>query len=313
MFKSTYRALFEVVVENTYYANHVGTDGGDEADFDWLPTPDTVQVFKRYGLLFRKTRSGFTVLANVRKNAADLLTTQVPNGTKLLFVMNVLNASIPAITDLPTNTDARLPLFYFTNLQVHTEAEVNRKNLPITKTLVVEPADQLQTAEQRATLLNRLGSLAEGPVFGVVDIVVDGAQPAMYRIMEPTRVLTDERPVFKIPFQNRKSRWRYDVNISTSSIEVDALVTQHLPSFSRQNLSNKRIRFVGDAETELLEKPNPVPDVKLTYRVGVSAGVPLSGQPIERVLPHPMPSALSAETDPVTQITTIYSNVFITI
>lgn len=313
MFKSKYMTLCSVVVENSYYANQTGIFNGEAADFDWLPAPDTNQVMKRYGLLFRQTVTGFLVLADMRKNETGDLTTQLPTGPKLLFVMRVRNPAIPAITDLPTNTDVRMPLFFFTNQQVHAEAEVSRGNLPITKALVVKPDDQLQTADQRTALLTQLDTLATDPIFGAVELLVDPAQPAMYRIVEADHTLTTERPVFKVRFEHRKSRWRYDIKLSRSDVAIDQLTGQNLPAFSRQNLTPNRIRFVGNAEAELLERPDPKPTVTLAYRVNVSDGIPLSGTALERVLPRPTPESVSSEIDPATQAVTVYSTVSITI
>ncbi|AKD55548.1 hypothetical protein [Spirosoma radiotolerans] len=313
MFKSTYLTLFSLVVENTYYANQTGMTNGEAADFNWLPAPGTVEMLKRYGLLFRPTATGFLVLADIRKNEAGNRTTQLPNGVKLLFVMRLQNSALPALTDLPTNTDVRMPLFFFTNQHIHAEAEVNRGNLPITKALAVKPDDQLQTADQRTALLNQLGALANDPVFGAVELVLDPTQPAIYRITEADHTLSMERPVFKIPFQHRKSRWRYDINLSRSDVAIDELSGQNLPSFSRQNLATNRVRFVGDAVADILEKPDPKPTVTLAYRVNVVDDLPLSGTALERILPYPTPESVSSEIDSATQALTVYSTVSITI
>ncbi len=313
MFKSTYLTLFSIVVENTYYANQTGINNGEVADFDWLPAPDTLRVMQRYGLLFRQTATGFLVLADVRKNTDDNLTTQVPNGSKLLFVMRLRNPYIPAITDLPTNTNVRMPLFFFTNQPVHTEAEVSRENLPITKSLTVRPDDQLQTVDQRTALLSQLGTLTNDAIFGAVELVVDSAQPALYRIVEADHTMTTERPVFKVRFQHRQSRWRYDIKLSRSDVAVDELIGENLPDFSRQNLAPNRVRFVSDTEADLLEKPDPKPTVTLAYRVNVSDGIPFSGTALERVLPYPTPESVSSEIDSATQAVIVYSTVSITI
>ncbi len=314
MFNSSYTLLFQIVIDNSYYANPVPTAGVDEADFDWIPTPATVQLMKRYGLLFRTTPTGCLVLAEVKKNGVGNRTTRIPNGSKLLFVIRLRNALVPAITDLPTQLDRFQPLFFFTNTTIHNEAGVNRKNIPITKDLFVKTDDQLQLPAQRATLLNQLGTLAEGPVFGVLDIVLDTTLPALQRVVDPQQILTDDRPVFKLIFQHRKSRWRYTIQVDTPNVDIDDLVVQNLPPFSRQNSGSNQVLFVSNSEIDTLKNyPLPPPAVKLTFRTNVSAGLPLSGTSVVRNLPYPAPTSLHTESDPVTHVTTIYSDALTTL
>lgn len=314
MFNSSYSTLFQVVTENSYYANPVPTAGGDEADFDWIPTSATVQLMKRYGLLFRITPTGCLVLVEVTKNGVGNMITRIPNGSRLLFVIRLRNTLLPAITDLPTQLDSFQPLFFFTNQTIHNEAGVNRKNIPITKDLSVKIDDQLLLPAQRAMLLTRLGTLAQGPVFGVVDIVLDNALPALQRIVDPQQIITDDRPVFKLIFQHRKSHWRYTIQINTPDVELDDLVVQNLPPFSRHNSSSIQVVFVSNNEIDTLKNyPLPQPAVKLTFRTKVSAGIPLSGTSVARNLPYPAPTSLHTESDPVTHVATIYSDALTTL
>lgn len=54
-------------------------------------------------------------------------------------------------------------------------------------------------------------------VAGVVELNLAAALPANYRIVEPGKLLTPERPVYTIRFPNRKTIWRYIVQMQASS------------------------------------------------------------------------------------------------
>lgn len=54
-------------------------------------------------------------------------------------------------------------------------------------------------------------------VAGVIDLNLAATLPANYRIVEPGKLLTPQRPVYTIQFPNRKTIWRYIVQMQASS------------------------------------------------------------------------------------------------
>ncbi len=65
-------------------------------------------------------------------------------------------------------------------------------------------------------LLHRSTSTAL-KIAGIVDLDLSANLPANYRIVEPGKLLTPERPVCTIRFPNRKTIWRYIVQMQASS------------------------------------------------------------------------------------------------
>lgn len=54
-------------------------------------------------------------------------------------------------------------------------------------------------------------------VAAVIDLSLSDTLPANYRIVEPAKQLTPQRPVYAITFPNRKTTWRYIVQMQASS------------------------------------------------------------------------------------------------
>jgi hypothetical protein len=61
------------------------------------------------------------------------------------------------------------------------------------------------------------GSLDGLKIAGIIDLDLAGTLPANYRIVEPGKMLTPDRPVYTIRFPNRKTIWRYIVQMQASS------------------------------------------------------------------------------------------------
>ena len=64
-----YKVLFKVHLFHNYYKS------GISDDFTVFPSPDCKKVLNRFGLLFRQTRRGFSILYGLHdnKNTAELV------------------------------------------------------------------------------------------------------------------------------------------------------------------------------------------------------------------------------------------------
>jgi hypothetical protein len=71
-----------------------------------------------------------------------------------------------------------------------------------------------------------LKDMPSQPVCGVVELSLSSALADNYRIIENDNSLVPARPVYKIRFQNRKTHWRYNVQLTPVSplyLEISAL------------------------------------------------------------------------------------------
>jgi hypothetical protein len=86
--------------------------------------------------------------------------------------------------------------------------------------------------EQEAFYYTGIGTPQQ--VFGVIELLLANTLNANYRVVEADRSLTNDRPLYTIPFINRATRWRYTVALKTNSplfIEMDALAPANRTDF----------------------------------------------------------------------------------
>lgn len=91
-----------------------------------------------------------------------------------------------------------------------------------------------------ADIFYYLGPVAGQRVFGVVEISLDPALLANYRVVEADRSLTGERPFYQIRFKNRETFWRYTIQLQKTSpvyLEMAAMTpTERSDFISKVNI-----------------------------------------------------------------------------
>lgn len=173
------------------------------------------------------------------------------------------------------------------------------------------------------------GVLPTQPVFGVIELSLNAALGANYRIIEPDRSLTAARPVYTLLFNNRPTTWRYTVQLLPNSpllLEMAALspadkaifinelniVTNdtHVV-FDRFSVTDTVIVFVSHDTVALREKyissssltGDPL---SLTLKKYIGDGV--KEAVVKMDLPYPATSGIDAS-----QLPNIYSDIFLTL
>ena len=173
------------------------------------------------------------------------------------------------------------------------------------------------------------GNVPAKSVFGVIELFLSTTIDANYRIIEPDRSLTSERPVFTILFINRQTFWRYIVLLQTSSplyLEIAALsppdkadflnklnivvANDTSVTFSKTNSTETQFVFESDNPLPLQEKyfsSTNVADV-LNITLKKYIGDAVKEAAVKTNLPYPSTGSINNSVPPK-----IFSDIFLTI
>lgn len=166
-------------------------------------------------------------------------------------------------------------------------------------------------------------------VFGVIELFLSSTLPSNYRIIEPDRSLTLERPVYTIRFINRHTHWRYTVQLHTNSplyLEIAALTPAEKIdflnrlnllsndtgiTFTKTNATDTAFTFESDNPLALQEKyfstTSVTPDV-LNITLKKYIGDAVKEAAVKTNLPYPPTGSIDATMPPQ-----IYSDIFLTL
>jgi hypothetical protein len=168
-----------------------------------------------------------------------------------------------------------------------------------------------------------LGPVPLPSVFGVVEISLDKAIKANYRVVEADFSLTGERPFYRILIANRPTRWRYRIRLESTSplfLEIDSLAepartdfindinitTNGAISFTRDSFAGNEFVFVSDNPVLLREKY--LTAAGKTLQVTLKKNLSTAGDTVRDYLPYPSSRMIDAS-----QLPDIYSDIFLTI
>ncbi|MDR0793339.1 MAG: hypothetical protein LBE82_08510 [Chitinophagaceae bacterium] len=165
------------------------------------------------------------------------------------------------------------------------------------------------------------------PVFAVVEIVLSDAPDANYRVVESDASITPARPQFDILFTNRKTIWRYNIQLQPNSPlvqEMNQLSAADKTDFlSRLNVvtndtnigftpvtvSDVQLVFVSAQALPLLENymsASTAATLNMTLKKYIGNSAKEAGVKTNLAFP-------STETIDATDFPNIYSNIFLTI
>jgi hypothetical protein len=174
-------------------------------------------------------------------------------------------------------------------------------------------------------------------VFGIIELYFDNLMPNNYRILEDNllkfNVLKKERPLYKIKFANRKTLWKYVVDIQKNGLLSRDLNLLPNPA-AKDNYVNKLSLISNDvgliftktsgtgADSRLSFTSNIPIDLKekflvnggtndLTMKLRKLIGEPSEGD-LKTQLPLPNTN-ISPVKDPILNIVTVYSEVVVLI
>jgi hypothetical protein len=394
MIQIKYKELFSLEIEHSFYENKfcASYKTAPISDFQLMPTPETVLLMKRLGMIIRANphTNGLTVFVEVKDNLnVDdyLLKVTPPNGSKLSFGMYLRNYNLLNFSDLDLKNDE---ILYFNNRvidagasrddlhlmtdndQVKTAKDVAKsrssdyvfehntmvamgtvkvrlldsdklidpkfiQKSPTGSTLIFdlqnEPVGKCQLEIGGVVKESFYHTAALKNLFGIVEFYFDNLMAANYRILDVNalkfNVLKSDKPLYKIKFSNRKTFWKYVIEVQDSGVLKRDLNLLPNPA-DKDNYVNKlvlksndatiiftktagsgtdaRYVFTSNSLLDLKEKfvvNGSTQDLKMTLRKNV-------GTPAESDLKTslPLPNAtISPVEDPVTDVVTVLSEV----
>ncbi|MDB5250059.1 MAG: hypothetical protein JWQ40_4453 [Segetibacter sp.] len=165
------------------------------------------------------------------------------------------------------------------------------------------------------------------PVFGVIELQLSSITNANYRMIEPDRSLTPQRPLYKIVFPNRKTLWRYTVQFGIHSplyLELAALTPAEKADFlnrinivsndtniifNKSSATDTSFEFVSTTELALKERnfSSSMISDPLNLKLKKYIGEPNEAS-VKTDLPYASNGTLNAIEFPI-----IYSDIFITL
>ncbi|MBY6263641.1 hypothetical protein EI613_17220 [Azospirillum sp. 412522] len=138
---SRYKLLFSVAYHHDFYGAldpGTGGNGGNCPDLQAFPTPDSLQLMSRLGLLMKSGRTGFQIyfdIAQTEAIVAYLRQQYVPKRgqdgalgcwTRLTFLLRATNPDFVGFSDLPIGTNPMEFNLYACNSQAHADGTVIR-------------------------------------------------------------------------------------------------------------------------------------------------------------------------------------------
>jgi hypothetical protein len=165
------------------------------------------------------------------------------------------------------------------------------------------------------------------PVFGIIEFLLSSTLNSNYRIIEPDRSLSANKPYYTIAFNNRKTFWRYTIRLQTNSplyLEMAALsapdktdfinklnilTNDTTITFSRTVTTDTEFVFISNSPLLLREK---------YFTTGVTSDVlnfklaKYIGDAREAVVKANLPYAPTSNLD-ATSLPQIYSDIFLTL
>jgi len=172
-----------------------------------------------------------------------------------------------------------------------------------------------------------LGSLPSQPIFGIIEISLSTLLEANYRVVEPADILSPARPLYKIRFNNRKTLWRYSINLEKNNPLYVSMQTMtpaertdfisHIKittndngiTFSQVAANDTVFEFVSDAPISLQEKYFSSTLTAKVLCLTLKKNTGIAGEAVVKdYLPFPSTGSVNALSDPL-----IYSDIFLTL
>lgn len=110
-----YRTLFKLSVLHDFYAEQ------NTRDLMLVPTPETLKLAKRLGLVIKETNRDYQVLYEPDKLEGFIAEVEKKNIVKFTFILQCNNPYFINYTDIPANDNAGI--FYFSNNKVSKDGE----------------------------------------------------------------------------------------------------------------------------------------------------------------------------------------------
>jgi len=227
-YSSTYGLLFEVTLRHNYFLNKGEKTFASMSDDDKekmlqqfntdafstiTPTLETNTVLKNHKMVFKKTKTGFSIYIKVKETNELEPFIQVPIDLNLNFLIKINDYQFENYTNLDF---AFTKVFLFSNVRPLTEP-VSFKYLPkIADNKLISNA-YLVSEKTSADLISTLQPSEQPSVFGIVSLTAKGDNSSGNIVDDLGKLIS---PNFEIHFDNRKTLWRYINRKEKTTIET---------------------------------------------------------------------------------------------
>lgn len=227
-YSSTYGLLFEVTLRHNYFLNKGIETFASMSDDDKekmlqqfntdafssiTPTLETNTVLKNHKMVFKKTKTGFSIYIKVKETNELEPFIQVPVDLNLNFLIKINDYQFENYTNLDF---AFTKVFLFSNVRPLTEP-VSFKYLPkIADNKLISNA-YLVSEKTSADLISTLQPSEQPSVFGIVSLTAKGDNSSGNIVDDLGKLIS---PNFEIHFDNRKTLWRYINRKEKTTIET---------------------------------------------------------------------------------------------
>jgi hypothetical protein len=227
-YSSTYGLLFEVTLRHNYFLNKGEKTFASMSDDDKdkmlqqfntdafstiTPTLETNTVLKNQKMVFKKTKTGFSIYIKVKETNELEPFIQVPADLNLNFLIKINDYQFENYTNLDF---AFTKVFLFSNVRPLTEP-VSFKYLPkIADNKLISNA-YLVSEKTSADLISTLQPSEQPSVFGIVSLTAKGDNISGNIVDDLGKLIS---PNFEIHFDNRKTLWRYINRKEKTTIET---------------------------------------------------------------------------------------------
>lgn len=218
-FSGSYTLLFEATILHGYFLNDGETAFNAMADegkikmlskykhdsfIEVNPTMETVTLLKNLKLLYKKTKTGFSIYSKVDELDPVAPFINIPASLKLEFTMRTKDYQFENYTNLKfSNTK----LFYFSNVKPATEP-ITFKTIPKIGDSIFISNSFMVSEKTSSNVMSSLHFTESKGLFGLLSIVMTG-DSAANSVLTPLGKLKTPGLNFKIHFDNRKTFWKY--------------------------------------------------------------------------------------------------------
>ena len=166
-----------------------------------------------------------------------------------------------------------------------------------------------------------IGTSAPSVAFGVIEILLSSSLEPNYRLLETGKVITRFRPLYTIRFNNRKTIWRYTIELGKNSalyLELKAMTTaerddfiDHFKistndsniNFSQTHFNDTIVEFKSDHVIQVREKY-----ISSSEKKTLQLKLKRNDTVVRDYLPFPSNGLINGSNAP-----TIFSDIFITL
>lgn len=214
-FDATYGLLFEVKLLHNYFLNNgeetftsmsaakkekMLQQFSTDAFITITPTLETNTVLKNYKMVFKKTKTGFSVYIKVKDESEPFI--KVPVNLNLKFLIKINDYQFENYTNLDF---AFTQAYLFSNVKPLTEP-VSFEYIPKVNDNKLISNAFLVSKETTSGLIAALEPAEQQNVFGIISLNMKGDNTSGNIVNGSGKMIS---PNFKIHFDNRKTVWKY--------------------------------------------------------------------------------------------------------